>query len=1571
MMRSVATSTSPIPPTEQQEPAGSPDAVPRLEGPSSPPPTPDSRGLDGEPASTSGAQRWSLRTLSVALLLATLIPLAVLITAWTFWATREEHLRAERDAREQATIVAAEAGRLVASVQGMLAALAQAPELEAGGGRRAEQLFRKLLEGSPQLANIALVGRDGTLLASAAPPSTSGPAMVRNGDWFRTALESGRPATGGFQISRLSGEAVAVLAHPVRGTDGEIATVVTAALRLPAVSLEIAPARGTAWVQWAVVDNQGIVLLHKEPWGRIGKPIEPFPHMVTGEAVVPNTPWLAVAGIPEAMATRLLREAVVQFGVPVLLLVGIAGGLAVWIARGTWVPARALAAAVRRVGAGAAAATIPTGGPREVAEVAASFRETLGRLDRRQRELSALLKANRTLTASLDLDQMLPAIVKEAAEIAGAPSVRLFMLDEASQVLRCRVGVGTPAGYERHRVVPIGISFSGQVAATRKPLAVADCRGDPRLLYPEDTQTLGLISYLGLPVQHRGTLLGVLVFNTPSPRSYTDEEIAYLSAFADQVALAIQNAQVYSQARARAVQGSALFGVARSLLAARGVESIVPLILETARQRTRTDAAALAQPDPASGLLRQVHAVGLREAYVQAQTVRPGEGVAGRAFAERRAVWTSDILYDPAITLEEGSRRNLEAEGLRAVLAAPLLRDGTPRGTLMVASHEAHEFLSDEVEALLALASLAAVAIENARLDGELQAELAQRHRVEADLRKIAHALEQSPNMVLITDREGRIEYANPKLSQVTGYASAELLGQNPRLLRSGTMAPEEYRRLWGAITAGEEWRGELLNRRKDGTLFWVAAAISPLRDPSGAVTHFVAVEEEITDRKRAAEAQARRTQQLETIRAVTAEITRELDLDRQLTLIQRCAADLVGAERGSLYLWDEGRQALVPHAWEGEAWIGEVTHRLGEGVMGTVAARREGMVISDYASSPYAHPLFVERTRISSAMAEPLLYRDRLLGVIGVSNESGGRRFTEEDRQLLTLFAAHAAITIENARLHSAALRHGEELAALLRASRTVMADLNLQQILNRIVEEAAQISGCPRVTVLLVDRQAGVLHVGAVYGVQLAGDATLRLDGSLSGLVANTGQLVVSEDAPNDPRNLMAERDRSAGIVNYLGLPITVRDETLGVLVFNTVEPRRYSAGELAYLTSFADQAAIAIEHARLFAELSLSYQDLRQAQDELVRSEKLRALGQMAAGIAHDLNNALAAILGQVQLLGMGAVEPVVQEGLARLETVAMDGAQIVRRLQGFARQQPLEPLEPCDLAQIAQEAVELTRPRWRDEPQRRGIIVEVDLELPALPLVLGQPAEIREALTNLVLNSVDAMPRGGQLRIRGRTDGDWVLLEVTDTGHGMSEEVRKRIFDPFFTTKGKLGSGLGLSVVYGIMERHGGRIDVDSVPGGGATFTLRFRVAPAMAAAPSARQGGPMRARRLLLVDDDPTVRRTLANLLRTAGHEVIEADGGSEGLARLADSSVDLILTDLGMPGVSGWDVARASRERHPRLPVVLLTGWGDQPGMEGSRERRLVDRVLGKPIRLEDLQAVIAELTTPGAAPAQ
>jgi CheY-like chemotaxis protein len=289
------------------------------------------------------------------------------------------------------------------------------------------------------------------------------------------------------------------------------------------------------------------------------------------------------------------------------------------------------------------------------------------------------------------------------------------------------------------------------------------------------------------------------------------------------------------------------------------------------------------------------------------------------------------------------------------------------------------------------------------------------------------------------------------------------------------------------------------------------------------------------------------------------------------------------------------------------------------------------------------------------------------------------------------------------------------------------------------------------------------------------------------------------------------------------------------------------------------------------------------------------------------------------------------------------------------------------------------LEISRPRWKDELQRQGRVIEVQVCLPGLPPVLGYAPEVREVLTNVILNAVDAMPSGGTLSLTaqvvrapeaesepGLPDRDsarLVELRVADTGVGMSEEVRQRVFDPFFTTKSGWGMGLGLSVVYGIMERHGGHIAVRSAPDQGTTVSLRFRTAPGGEAGVQqeiARR--PPVPRRILVVDDDPMVRNTTVSLLRAAGHLVTEAKSGAAGIAQLADGLVDLVLTDLGMPEVTGWDVARAVRSCMPRLPVILLTGWGEH-GTGETPPAGLVDRILAKPVSLNDLLAAIDELT--------
>jgi signal transduction histidine kinase/CheY-like chemotaxis protein len=411
--------------------------------------------------------------------------------------------------------------------------------------------------------------------------------------------------------------------------------------------------------------------------------------------------------------------------------------------------------------------------------------------------------------------------------------------------------------------------------------------------------------------------------------------------------------------------------------------------------------------------------------------------------------------------------------------------------------------------------------------------------------------------------------------------------------------------------------------------------------------------------------------------------------------------------------------------------------------------------------------------------------------------------------------------------------------------------------------------------------------------------------------------------------------------------------------LLVRRAAVDRPFGEADLGQLGDFAVQASIALENARLFEERARAYQDLKMAQDHLVQTEKLRALGEMASGVAHDFNNALAAILGRVQLVLRRIEDPTLRQWLEIVEQAALDASQTVRRIQEFTRIRRDQPTETVDLHHVARDAVEMTRTRWRDRAQSEGLDVQVVLRLDPVPPVDGHPAELRQALTNLILNAVDALPRGGVITVSTRADDSWVEVSVADTGVGMSEEVRRRIFEPFFSTKGTRGTGLGLAMVYGIVSRHGGQVAVESREGDGSTVTLRLpagRGRPTHPVEPRWFESAPAR---ILVIDDESEVRDALADMLRTGGHQVAVASQGVEGLERFRAEPFDIVLTDLAMPGMSGWQVAQAVKARRPGVPVVLVTGWGVELPAAELRAHG-VDRVMTKPFRLGEVLEVVA-----------
>jgi PAS domain S-box-containing protein len=395
-------------------------------------------------------------------------------------------------------------------------------------------------------------------------------------------------------------------------------------------------------------------------------------------------------------------------------------------------------------------------------------------------------------------------------------------------------------------------------------------------------------------------------------------------------------------------------------------------------------------------------------------------------------------------------------------------------------------------------------------------------------------------------------------------------------------------------------------------------------------------------------------------------------------------------------------------------------------------------------------------------------------------------------------------------------------------------------------------------------------------------------------------------------------------------------------------------------------------------LYDALQRAYDDLRDTRDAVMQHERLRVLGQMASGIAHDINNALSPVKLYLQLLFED--EPQLSaSGRANLKTIrgaVDDVTETVARIREFYRlREPQLTLAPVNMNEVVEQVIELTRPRWRDIPQQRGVAIEIRTELDRrIPQILGIGSEIREALTNLIFNAVDAMPTGGVLNLRtgftkdenGGAEIRHVYAEVTDSGLGMDEETRRRCLEPFFTTKGERGTGLGLAMVYGVVQRNNAAIDIESSVGKGTTVRLRFGIAGGTVTrsdAPVLRAASPP-PMRILVIDDDPLVAEALRDTLERDGHRVTTSGGGEEGLelfhdARSRSETFDLVFTDLGMPHVDGCRVASAVKAESPSTPVVLLTGWGRRMMADGDLPPH-VDRILSKPPDASELREVVA-----------
>jgi PAS domain S-box-containing protein len=858
--------------------------------------------------------------------------------------------------------------------------------------------------------------------------------------------------------------------------------------------------------------------------------------------------------------------------------------------------------------------------------------------------------------------------------------------------------------------------------------------------------------------------------------------------------------------------------------------------------------------------------------------------------------------------------------------------------------------------------------------------------------------------------REGRFVYTNRRFQTMVGYGADELAADD-FVIQERIVAEESRAYLADRarrVAAGQpvEPRYEFIAKRKNGELFDAQVSISyiELEGPSLAkVAGALGIMQDITERKRFEGQLVRKNRELALLNELSTSINQAVALDETLARGCRQLRALLGAEAAGITLLKRDERSLELRFSEG---LDEsLTRALDEvsldanSLLAHAVRTGEVLAVDDVSQDPRIAIDAVRASRFGGTLVVPLKARathderirearDDVVGAAFVFL-AHGRRPTDDDRDLMVSIGTLLGNAVEKASLLEAERSAVQKLVALDEIAVALASTLDMNDVALTVARSVHRLFGAMRVLIARLDEEkrtfvpVHVLDEGEpVWSPPIPYDDTImalaleertpvqRIRPHL--LHPGAGADVSIDPFTGKPVKLLPyEEDLFAqGIGTGVAVPVIQDGDPVGALWLGYSEAEPLSDQDLTVLSSIGMHVAVASKNAALFAARNKALEDLQAAQDKLVESEKLNAIGLIAHGVAHDFNNVLGAILGRVQLLKSQLRDPQLLKHADVIETAAVDGAETVRRIQEIGRQDKIDDFVAVDLDEVVADVVELTQPRWQ-APSGPQITLHVD-RAAGEALVAGNPHQLREVLVNLVHNAVDAMPSGGKLTlstsVHPQSAGPPLcVVRVKDTGTGMPQEIIHRIFDPYFTTKGERGTGLGLSVSLSIVRRHGGDVDVlseQSGPEHGTTFVLtfpRFEAPPAAAPAPPKVTGRSAGRARVLVVDDEENIREILAEILMNGDHDVVTAADGAEALHRLRENGdFDLVFTDLGLPGMNGYEVASEIKKIRPNLPVGLVTGWGATLDAEKARAHG-VDLVISKPFRFEQVLSLVDE----------
>jgi PAS domain S-box-containing protein len=1547
---------------------------------------------------------------------------------------------------------------LIEGVRQILATVAAGPSVRRNDLRPlCYEFLRNVSQATPGYGNIGVVDLQGDVQCIANPGQQR--LNVADRAYFRNAVQAQKFSLGEYLVGRISGKRQLGFGMPVYDYADVLVGVAFTTVDLLPASKKLQSLSLPGSIHVDITDAQGTLLMSSRPGlERIGAPIE---NEDLRAAIVARTAgsldlrdaqgadWLyefvqindvggeglfVVAGGRRddvlASATRQLRQQLA-----VMALATLVGLLLAWQMglRQIAQPVSYLLARMRAVACNQpASAPLPAGAGREFAE-----------LDQ-------------------GLDAMLAELVKNQAQLVKAQQITrvgFYQLD-----LKTRLYTASDTIYELLGLDP-----------AMGPVPVETYQA---MIHPDDK---------ALVASHRDMLFGG---GKPLRLQYrivrTDGALRWVDGFGFVERDASGAPLVYAGAlqditeqhrlrRMYVVQSQ----INAAIVAADSQDVLLQRICQIAVDEGELHMAWVASMDPHKRTLTALASAGADDGYTDLLN-RAGVEVdtypspVPTALRTRELVVSNDIANDANM----GSwAATAVRRGYKAVAAVPIVPKGQVPLALVLMADEPMYFLDGESRLLTAIGESLAAALD------QLQ-RAAERKIREERLMLLETCVSQVNDIVLITDADAvnspgpRILYVNEAFERITGYSAAEAIGKSPRMLQGPKTQRDALDRIRSSVERLQPVREELINYRQDGTEFWQELNIVPVANESGGVTHWVAIERDITQRKLSEQKEARLRGGFQLLFLGNPHPMWVFDrATRAFLEVNNAAIEQYGYSREeflALTIDDirtesekirlHSRTAKVSP--DGRERVGTWMHRRKNGTsiavdITTQSLNYNGIDAELVVAMDITDQVAMEQQRAQALIAvqasQASLARSQSLARMGSWERSALDRTAVWSASLYALTGldpAAGAPSIEETleRVHpddraeylntmTQCLRDGtarswtyrcflpdgtqrwfeenmdeprrDANGAVISVSGTVQdvtgrveaeARLQLQlsrtELLNHIARATEERLDLDRIfhvvcdniesrfstvfsAALLFDPSTQaftVAHLGT-QGASRGAQVELRegdvLSAADSGLSRCTGGELLYEPVLADSPYAWLQQLADAGLGSAVFAPLQAQGEVLGVLVAGRAQGHGFDSGECEFMRQLAEHVALAASQARLHRSLQQAYDELSEAQQVVLQQERLRVLGQMASGIAHDINNAISpvALYTESLLVNESALS---ERGRAQLQTVQLaidDVAETVARMRDFYRPSDAGVRRrPVDLNHLVKQVLDLTRARWRDMPQQAGISIDIALDLgELLSPVFVMEGEIRDAVTNLVLNAVDAMPEGGTLTLRTRrvvlADGVVrVQLEVADTGIGMDTETQRRCLEPFFTTKGQRGSGLGLAMVYGSMQRHGAEITIDSTPGEGTTIRLGFpahaevELPEVIAVDPSV----PSRALKILLVDDDPLLLRSLSETLTAEGHSVSTAAGGQEGIAvfqaALGAQVFDVVITDLGMPEVDGRSVAAAIKAASPGTPVVMLTGWGRRMQEEGECPPH-VDHLLSKPPRLETLRAVFRTVT--------